>query len=281
MSFKNSTLNLKFFKVFFEKLSIGIKEASRGVNNDFRTLVTQSQGAIRLFVNNELTTTKQAIDDIFAYIKSKSDESEKLRIAQNIFKVDIAVAQEIVNLANLTKKEFDFLIEKEKQSVEVLNEQREAARAFKTQINQLNTEWSKFSTNVAKFALPFLSSSLGGANLFIEKTKSEGISSSLSFVHAAIEDFFAGFRNEGHLDKVKRQVEEEDAYFNRKLAEMQAQNNINNAANINNTNNIEINVPLGTTEQQGTFMAEQLQRSMNSFWDEKVREVINNNPQVE
>lgn len=267
------------FQDFFSNITLGIKEASRGVNNQFRQLVTQSQGAIRLYIDGQLTTSKKAIDDIFAYIRSKTDESEKSRIVQNIFQVDAQAAQDIINLSNLTRSEFDKLVESEKRSIEQLKASEQAARDFKVQINQLSIEWNKFNDNVAAFAVPLLNQSLGGINLLLGKTKEEGVSSSLSFVHSAIEDFFASFRGEDYLSKVKRQVAEEDDYFKRQLQEYQI--NAGNNATITNNNKFEFNVPPGTDEKTANFFTEAIKTSLNSMWDEKTREVINNNPQVE
>ncbi len=268
------------FNQFFGKLTLGIKEASRGVDNEFRRLVTQSRGAVRLFVDGQLTTSKQAIDDIMAYIRNIADESEKLRIVQNIFEVDTATADAIVNISNLTKSEFDQLIEKEKQSLELLNAQTKAAQGFKQQINQLNTEWEKFKGNVAAVAVPVITETLGGINLFAQKTKDEGLSATLAFWGEAINDFFDSFSGNDQLSKVKRGVVADEEDFRRRLIEYQ-QASMSSQANITNNNKFEFNVPPGTTEQQANFLTEAVKTTMSSFWDEKVREVINNNPQVE
>jgi hypothetical protein len=278
--FQKFNVPTEVFQGFFGQLTLGIKEASRGVDNEFRRLVTQSQGAVRLFVNGQLTTSKQAIDDIMAYLRSIADESEKLRIVQKIFGVDVATAEAITNIANLTKAEFNSLIEQEKRSVEQLDNAKKAAVEFKKQVNQLGVEWNKFSDNVAAFAIPFLNKSLGGINVIAEEAKSGGFVGAAKFVHAAIEDFFAGFRGEDYLSKVKREVAADEQDFRRRLTEYQ-QGTMNTQANVTNNNKFEFNVPPGTTEQQATFLTEAVKTTMSSFWDEKVREVINNNPQVE
>lgn len=268
------------FLGFYEKLTLGIKEASRGVNNEFRQLVTQSNGAVRLLVDGQLTTSKQAIDDIFKYIRSISDESEKIRIVENVFGVGVRTAENIVQLSNLTKSEFDQLIEKEKQSLELLNDQQKAAQGFKQQINQLNTEWDKFKGNVAAVAIPVINQALGGANVLAEKAKEEGVGSAISFIGSSFQEVFAKFLGEDHLTRLKRESDVEKEDFTRRLFEYQT-GAMNSQANVTNNNKFEFNVPPGTTEQQATFLAEAVKTTISSFWDEKVREVINNNPQVE
>lgn len=268
------------FNQFFGKLTLGIKEASRGVDNEFRRLVTQSQGAVRLFVNGQLTTSKQAIDDIMAYIRGIADESEKLRIVQNIFEVDIATADAIVNISNLTKSEFDQLIEKEKQSLDLLNKQKDAANKFKEQVNQLNTEWDKFKGNVAGFAVPKIATFLGNINRFTETFQQEGAGAGFKEIGAHVKDAVLFLFGQDYLSRVKREVAAEDEDFQRRLVEYQ-NGGMNSQANVTNNNKFEFNVPPGTTEQQATFLTEAVKTTMSSFWDEKVREVINNNPQVE
>jgi hypothetical protein len=281
-AFQKFDVNPETFTNFFENLSIQIKEASRGVNNEFRTLVTQSNGAVRLMVNNQVTTSKQAVDDIRHYIQRFADESEQLRIIQNIFKVDLQTSSAIQALFKLTDDEFDKLIEKERISAEALAKNKEIAQQFKTQINQLETEWTKFSDKVASFAVPLATQAFGGLNLIAEKTQSEGILSSLKFVGEAIVDGVLTAFGEGHLQQVQRQVMEDDADFWRRLREQEtARINNQNQSSITNNNRIEVNVPPTTDAQQGAIIAETVKASMNSFWDEKVREVINNNPQVE
>jgi len=268
------------FNSFASKLAIGIKEASRGVNNSFRQLVDQSNGAVRLRINNEVVTVKQAVDDIFEYLKNIEKESEKLRITQNIFGVDLATTDAIVQIAKLTKDEFQKIVEQEKQSLELLNSQVKAAQEFKNQINEMNTEWSKFSAKIAETAVPIITAALAGNTLITEKVQGEGVVSTLSFLRDAIENVFAGLNGEDHITRVKREIQSEDEDFRRRVSEFNGQG-ANSNASITNNNKFEFNVPPGTTEQQANFLTETVKTTMSSFWDEKVREVINNNPQVE
>jgi len=278
--FKKFDVPTDTFQGFYQNLTLGIKEASRGVDNEFRRLVTQSQGAVRLFVNGQLTTSKQAIDDIMAYIRSIADESEKIRIVENIFGVGASTAQAIVSLSNLTKAEFDELIVKESQSLELLKQQEKAAVEFKQQINQLNTEWSKFAGNVAAFAVPKITTALGNINHFTETFQEQGAGAGFSEIGAHVKDAFLSLFGQDQLSVLKRELEADDLDFRRRLEEYKTQQ-VNNQASVTNQNKFEFNVAPGTTEQQATAISESVRTTLNSFWDEKVREVINNNPQVE
>jgi hypothetical protein len=271
----------KDFNNFFENLSLGIKEASRGVNNEFRDLVTKSGQNVRLYVEDQLTTTKQALIDIKEYAKRFS-EDEQIRIVRNVFGVDLKTSEAITQLFKLTNDEFDNLVKKESQSINELNKSIEAARHFKKEINNLNVEWTKFSQNVGRFVVPQLSKSIGGANIFIEKAKDEGIFSVFSFALDSIEDALASFSGVGHLDKIKKQGLEDKEDFYKRLLEQETVKAIsNNSSLVTNNNRFEFNVPPGTTEQQATYMSEMVKYTLDAMWSEKTREVINNNPQVE
>lgn len=280
-AFQKFDVSPEIFTNFFEDLSIKIKEASRGVNNDFRTLITQSQGAVRLFVNNQVTTSKQALDDIRNYLKKFADESEQLRVIQNIFKVDLQTSAAIQSLFKLTDDEFDKLIEKERISADVLAKNRDIAKEFKMQINQMETEWTKFADKVAAFAVPLATQAFGGLNILSEKTKDEGVFSSLKFIGESIVDGVLTAFGEGNLQRVQRQVVEEETDFWRRVKEQEMQRIQNNQTNATINNKIEVNVPVTTDSQQATAIAESIKTTLNSYWDEKVREVINNNPTVE
>lgn len=279
-TFKKFDIPLEKFQNFYEGLTLGIKEASVGFDSEFRKLARESEGRVRVRINGEVASTKQAIDDIFSYLRSIYDESEKIRIVEKVFGVGARTAESIIEISNLTKNEFDQLIEKEKRSVEYLNEAETAAKNFKNEVSALGVTWEKFSSDVSKFAVPFLTASLGGINLLNEKRQQEGLSSALSLADTGIRDFIASFRGEDVLSRVKREAEADEIDFQRRLSEYQNQKILNNS-NITNNNKFEFNVPEGTSEQQATFMSETVKSSLNEFWDEKIREVQNNNPEVE
>lgn len=280
-AFQKFDVNPEVFTGFFENLSRQIVDAKFGVNNVFQQLVTQSNGAVRKFVDGQLTTAKQAIYDFRDFIKKEVDEQKQLRYIQNFFEVDLQTSEAIRQLFQLTNEEFDKLIEKERISAQELEKSRVIASDFKTQINQLEGEWTKFNNKVAQFAVPFLTQSLGGLNLIAEKVQEEGFLSTIKFIGEAIVDGVKTAFGEGHLQQVQRQVMEEDTEFWRRLREQEISRITNQNNGITNNNKIEVNVPPTTDSQQAGAIGETIKASMDAFWDEKVREVINNNPVVE
>lgn len=273
--FKKFDVPEDVFQNFFADLSLGIKEASKGVNNDFRQLVTQSEGAVRLFVNGELTTTKQAIDDIFNYIKTRSDESEKLRILSNIFKVDPVIADSILQLVNLTKNEYDSLLQKEKDSLGNLEKATEEARNFKKQVNELNVEWQKVYNTLAMGIVPILGQTLQGINDIINDFKTLGALPALKNVENVAQGLFSTEASREAMRVNRQNYEETVARIERRNIQNQ------NSNTINNTNSFQFTVAPSTTIEQVNSITESIKATLNSFWDEKTREVINNNPQYE
>src|SRR5271169_5319466 len=130
-AFQKFDVEPEFLTPFLENLSIQIGEASRGVSNEFYKLVQQSYGTVRLRVNGEVVTIKQALSDIIKHVKKFENESEQLRIIQNIFQSDLKTAESIQQLFKLTEDEFQKLIEKEKISEQTLYKNVDAAREFK------------------------------------------------------------------------------------------------------------------------------------------------------
>jgi hypothetical protein len=280
-AFQKFDVNPDIFTGFFENLSRQIVDAKFGANNVFQQLVTQSNGTVRKFVDGQLTTAKQAIYDFRDFIKKEVDEQKQLRYIQNFFEVDLQTSEAIRQLFQLTNDEFDKLIEKERISAQELEKNKQIAQGFKTQINQLETEWSKFNNKVAQFAVPLLTQSLGGLNQLTEQVQSEGFLSTLKFVGEAIVDGVKTAFGEGHLQQLQRQVVEEDIDFWRRLREQEISRINNQNTGITNNNRIEVNVPPTTDAQQAGAIGESIKSSMDAYWDEKVREVVNNNPVVE
>ena len=256
-AFQKFDIPLETVQGFFENLSLGIKGAFRGENNQIQEIVKESRGAVQANVNGQLVTTKKFIEDLFAYIKTKSRESEQLRIITNAFGVDITTANAINNLIKSTNGDFSNLIDKEKQSLELLNSQVVAAKEFKMQINELNVEFEKLSATIAKTLVPFLSGTLQIVNKSVENFK---------------KDYFETFLNDigfSHSQEDQRDIAK------------QVYNGNTNSSNITNNNKFEFNVAPGTTEQQANFFTEAIKSTWDYLWNEKVREVNNNNPQVE
>lgn len=263
------------FNRIFQDLSFGIKQASKGQPSPFLELVKQSQGAVRLFVDGQITTSKQAFDDIMEYLKKLNDESEKQRIIQNIFGVDLVTATNLSNLFKLTNNELDELIKKQSRSPEEIEKATESAKNFKKEINTLSTEWGKFSDKIVQSTVGPLADFFGSINKFSDNVNDKGFFQTI--LDNAKENEAIIYKQAlgavpRHLQKNRKVETAEDRAF---------LDSREDSTNIINNNNFEFNVPPGTPEEQSKFQTDQIIKAIDSMWEQKTREVFNNNPQIE
>lgn len=263
------------FTRIFEDISVGIKQASKGVQSPFLELVKQSQGAVRLYVDGQLTTTKLAFDDIMNYVRKLSDESEKLRIIENIFGVDLTTANNLSNVFKLTNDELDALIKKEGRSAEEIEKSRENAIKFKQSINSLSVEWDKLTNRIIQSTVGPLADFFGSINKFIDDSKAKGFLKTITENAANNEENL--YRQS--LGYVPEHIRNRNKGIDSSSTSQESYSDSKNT--IVNNNSFEFNVPPGTPEEQAQFQADQVVKAMETLWNQKTREVFNNNPQVE
>jgi hypothetical protein len=275
--FRRFDIPQETFSKVFEQLSLNIKKASKREPSPFLDLIYKSNQAVRLTVDGITTNTKQAFEDIREYVRKFSDESEQLRIIQNVFGVDNTTASNILNLFNKTNEEFDLLVENEKKSAEEIKKNTENARAFKEEINQLGVEWGKLSDRISR-------NTVGPLTSFFKKFNDFSVDINNKGLKTAIQDNIKYFDNQSlkiipKFESVFGSDAKRKSYF-----EEQDLNNkgfpLKDATIINN-NTFEFNVPEGTPEEQAKFQTEQIIRAIDFLFEQKTREVFNNNPQIE
>jgi len=280
-AFKKFDVGPDVFSAIFEKLAIEIKAASRGVHNEFRKLSLETNGQVRIFIDGVATNVTTAIDDIRNRIQGLADESEQLRIIQNVFGFDLQTSNAILEFFKLTNEQFSEFVDKQKVSNEQLQKSKDTAREFKSQINQLSTEWERFQDKVAVTAVPLLNQSLGGINILTEKAQEEGFGSAFGLVLDSIGNAALELLGVETTQQLERRLLEEDLVFYRKLQEEYQNRSVNNSASVVNNNTFEFNVPPGTEESTAEYITQAMEAKLNTLWDQKTREVINNSPQVE
>ena len=271
-----------------QKLAIGIKEASRGAG-EFFEIVKQTQGRINFRgLQGELLSVREVLLQIFDYINAIPDQSEKLRILGNLFDPESAGAW--LRVVSQGRQEFIQLVDKEKEFGKAFQSSIPEMIKFQQEVSNLGKEWDKLTQTIAQALVPVLHQSLAGFNAIIDRGKELGggfsgfLKGAGEAVKLGVEDLVGVFTGEenSYIRGLKERQAAEDMDFWRRVNEQQAANAQNrNSANVTNNNTFEFNVPPGTTEQQASFMSDQLKQTLNSYWDEKTREVISNNPQVE
>lgn len=266
---KESTNNL------FENLSLQVKEASRGVKNAFSEIADASRGIVRRRINGEIVTAKQAFDDLVKYISTKASQDEQLRIGKNIFGFSLTETNEFLEGLKSVNYDLRETLKKEEKSIGNLDGAEQAARDFKNQLRQLNVEWVKFSDTLQKIIVPVLANVLGGLNQIIESVKELGIYGTLKTIETSAQN---SILPQSRIDAMR---ENEQAY-KATVSRIERSNIQNQNTNtINNTSSFQFTVAPSTTVEQVNSITESIKATLNSFWDEKTREVMNNNPQVE
>lgn len=273
-AFAKFNIPVDVFQNAFQKLTNSIKQAAAGEKSPFFDLVRQSQGAIQLIVDGQITTTKNAIDQIRAYLKTFTNEAEQIRAIQNIFDFDLVSAHSFLDIVKLTGEEWQNVVDKETKAAEGIEKIRDSAKQFKGEVNNLGVEFSKFANKLAQLTFPALTSFFKDLNNLIESFETRG--------------FFDTIFNSKDKNRVTAanvlalqtgRVQENLPTLNR-IQESAAQAN-NNSQSITNNNNFDINVAPGTTEDQAHLLTDQVSKMLENMYNENVREIINNNPQVE
>lgn len=246
------------FNASIKKISLGIKEASRG-SGFLLDVIRNFPQPIQLFQpNGQLRDAKDILLQILKGVGKIKDQSEQLRILENFFDPETAARWlEIIllgeeKLTQLLKNEEGFAISFEKSI--------ESAKEFNQQINTLSTNFTNLKQNIGLLVLPKVNDFLGA----------------LSNDFANLLRYFNGEKLE-----LKEGVAYPSHYLerNQNLDRMIPQHTQGNELSC--VNNVTINTQPGTTDNQISYMQDALKQVLNQDWDEKVRQVINNHPVVE
>jgi len=263
------------FNQSVEKLSISIKQASRGFGELFR-LAEETQGKVNFRgLNGELLNVKDILFQIGDYINSIGDKSEKLRILGNIFSPESAGAW--LRFLEQGNEQIGLLVEKETEFAKGFQASVDGAIKLQNQISELSVQWDKFATKILELTVPSLVNFFSSINKFIDDVRSKGVWETITTNASQIDprSFTTG------VPRLKPEFDPESEVYKRMQIERdQAVQNQNSTSIINN-NNFQFNVPAGTPEQTASYTVDQVQKTLDQFWLEKTREIINNNPQVE
>ncbi len=278
-------INESSFNASILNLSVLLKQASRGAGALF-DLVAQSEGHFQFKkANGQLKNTEETLKSIFDYIDSLNSKDEKLRILGNVFDVESAgrwlkIINDLSNFLETVKNEKPF--------AEAFENANDNMENFRDEILKTKTEWEKFKTTVGQIIVPPLTQTLGGVNAVIDEgNKGNGAASFLRGINDAFqiagEDLFNWITGNGkdnsYIEAIKLDAARESYKMGVRLQRQIEAEQASNQTSI--INNIEVNVPEGTTEQQGDYMAEKIKLTIMESFFEQSREILNNHPQVE
>jgi hypothetical protein len=273
------------FNQSIQNLSILLKQASRGAGELFE-IVRQSQGKVSFKkANGELKTTQELLVSIFEYVKSIPQQDEQLRILGNLF--DVESSGRWLKIINESERFFE-VVKNEKPFAKAFEDAVPEMEKFRLEIETTKREWQKFRTTIGQVIVPPLAQTLGGVNDIIDQgSKGNGAASILRGINDAFqiagEDLFNWITGNGKDNSYIEAIKLDAARESYKMGvRLQRQMDAEKAANQTSiTNNIEVNVPEGTTEQQGDYMAEKIKLTIQEAFFEQSREILNNHPQVE
>ena len=273
------------FNASIQNLSILLKQASRGAGELFE-IVRQSQGKVDFKkANGELKNTQELLISIFDYVKTIKSQDEQLRILGNIF--DVESAGRWLKIINESERFFE-VVKNEKPFAKAFEDAVPEMEKFRLEIETTKREWEKFRATVGQVIIPPLAQTLGGVNDIIEEgSKGNGVASIFRAANDAFriagEDLYNWVTGNGKDNSYIEAIKMDAARESYKMGvRLQRQIDAEKAANQTSiVNNIEVNVPEGTTEQQGDYMAEKIKLTIMESFFEQSREILNNHPQVE
>lgn len=272
----------KNFDSAFQKLSTDLANFSRGFGDAFE-IIRKSEGKIQFNnLNGQLKDTKQLFFDILNYLRSFDDLSHAINIAE-----EMGLSADIARLAYESADAFKAATEANLAYGKSFKDGIPEVLEYKKNLVGFNQTLDEFYTAFVINILPAvtegirqLTNSFKGLDIIYKEFKEGGIGKALDFVGESIAETVFDFLGFDTVNNLQKKLAEEDIEFEkRKRAYLQANPQI--AKNLSVTNRTTINVAPGTTEEQATAMSEQLELAQQAFWDEKLRELISNNPQVE
>jgi len=272
------------FSAGIQQLSVDLKEAYYGFGR-LHDIARESGGAVNFRgVNGELKDVKTVLLELFDFINSIQDAQRKQFVTGNIFGIQDAGAW--LRVIEEGKDKFLQLVESQREFGIGFNESLPSMIKFNRELDSLNEELDQLIFTLSKFAVPIVGQTVKGFNEIIAAEKNEagsGIGGALKEFAFSLGEIFLSEEEAQNAknQRLNRLHNSDSEEFNRKLSEEYNRLGIQNSASVVNNNRFEFNVPLGTSEDQATFMTEQVKMTIENMWNEKTREVISNNPQVE
>lgn len=262
----------------FDKISFSISKSIRDsrVNTGKLSELWQAfPGKVQLpkFIN-QAEDFKDVITSISSVIEGFSSESDKLEAISHFFEVDLDTAGQLLRFLDKVKTKFDGLIESNRELGKSTEDSLPDVERYEIAVNNLEAQWHTFWTTLKHNFVPLAAETLRISNQIIENTgaiaKEQG---------SGISGFFKSL--------LSAPVELASLYYNdffgskQGKAESLGQSGSSFSPQLQTTNNFVFNVPPGTTQEQGNFMFEQVRKSFDEIFDEKIRDVVSNNPMLE
>ena len=280
---KDFYLDPEQFDSYFKRLSEGLREGKAG----FGTLIEaiqRSRGKLNLTPFFQTGDVKAAFDAILDYVGSLKDVQDQVAALKHIFGEDNP--QGLLAIVKAGKTVFD---EASKANLEYAKTQAQTTanlgdynknlQVFYREIKNIEILFVQNILPAVTEALRLIGDAFKGFGVIKEQFNEGGFLGGAKFLGNAFADPVLGLFGYDSLSRLKREQEEEQADFQRRVEEYKTQNNIRSPTTINNR--VDINVAPGTSQEQAQMIGAGVREAMQEFWDEKTREIQNNNPQAE
>lgn len=277
------------FDQYFSTLNTALRDAQVGSGKLYEILQKSRDrlsgvAKLNLFPFAEKNDVEGAFKAIIDYVGSLDDIAEKARVLEHIFG---DVDRGLFSIIEQGSKAFEVATARNKEFGESFVANIPKTKEYEKTLNGFYTELEKLQTAFVEEVLPginkaveFTTEGIRGIGVIKNEFKEGGASGGFGFLADAFKYAFKTLIGQDPLAELKAELEADQADFQRRLGEYQRQQQINKGPTTI-TNRIDISVGPGTTEEQAKIMAGEVRAQMENFWDQKTREVINDNPQVE
>lgn len=278
------------FNAYFLRLSELLRGGKAGVGELF-DILKASRGELNLtpFINTgDVEGAFKAVLKYVGSLKNATDQAAALKgvLGESntgllaIVKAGVGVFEEGTQANMAYGESYVANIPKTKEFTEALNK-------FDKQVEKVTLSFVENVLPAITKTLDYVDQAFKGFGAIGEQYANpeagkSGMQSSIDFLGQAIAD--SVFQLLGHETETqaRNRVLQENTEFQRMLGDYhRQQGNIQTRGPTTINSKVEVNVAPGTPQEQAQLIGAGVRSAMEQFWDEKTREVINNNPQAE
>lgn len=268
----------------FTRLSELLREAKSGYGEVYE-IARKSRGELNLVPFAQTGDVEGALKAVLKYTESLKDSKDQVAALRDI--IGGGAENSLLRVIDSGIDKFSAAADANrdfgKSFAEGLNDQKkylENLQTLETKLDGVKQKAINLATPAVSKGLDFIDKGLQGIEIIQNVSATEGKEAGRNFLGQAIADSVYRLFGYEPLVDVQNRVYEDELDFQRRLfAYQQQQREMQQQTTINNR--VDINVAPGTPEEQRLQIAEAVRDEMEAFYDEKNREVISNNPQVE
>lgn len=273
------------FDAYFNRLAKLLRDGKAGAGELF-DILKASRGQLNLTPFIQTQDVEGAFKAVIQYVgglKEAQDQAAALNHVlgdadRGLFAIVEAGSKEFEKATEANKAYGESYVA----NIPATKEYTSALNAFYTQLEQIQIAFVENLLPAVTKTLDYATQGIKGIGVITNEFEENGFKKTADFVGQAIADSVYRLFGYEPLVDVQNRVYQEDAEFYRRLGEYQREQQINNTRGPTTiTNKVEVNVAPGTSEEQASSLGAVARAAMEDFWDEKTRELNNNNPQAE